>query len=201
MKLIVGLGNPGETYSGTRHNAGKLFVQFLAESLGLRDFTEKRKLKASVAQVDWSGCRTVLAWPETFMNLSGESVRQLLAAYGCDPECDMLVVVDDLDLPFGKVRLRAEGSDGGHKGLRSIQALLGTKRFARLRIGIGRPARFEQGSGPAESVEEFVLSRFKKSEEKELRRIFSGIAEGCAFWIQGQSTLALNYINSIKQTT
>lgn len=199
MKLIVGLGNPGSAYAATRHNAGKSFVAALGERLSAGPFALKKRYKASISQLSWGGQKVALAWPETFMNLSGEAVKLLTAGYGSRPETDLLVVVDDLDLPFGKVRFRSEGSDGGHNGLKSIQAHLGTRSFARIKIGIGRPLlRAESDRLGEETIEDYVLSPFKNSEQEALGKVFAGLIEGCQFWTQGLTPRASNSINSLK---
>src|SRR5947208_14818380 len=133
MKLIVGLGNPGSKFATHRHNMGFQTLDRFAGEHGLR-FIEKRA-RAQVARGVLHGEEVVLAKPQTYMNLSGESVRALVKGLGVKLE-DVLIVSDDLDLAFGKVRLRAQGSHGGHNGLRSVIAALGTNTFPRLRLGV-----------------------------------------------------------------
>ncbi|MBI4081950.1 MAG: aminoacyl-tRNA hydrolase [Candidatus Lambdaproteobacteria bacterium] len=136
MILVVGLGNPGREYERSRHNLGFMVLDRLAQRYGVESWS--RKANALVARGMAGGKAFLLAKPQTYMNLSGRAVAALLGFYKIDPaEC--LVVVDDLDLPLGKVRARSQGSDGGHKGLRSIIETLGTSAFKRIRIGIGRP--------------------------------------------------------------
>ena len=135
--LIVGLGNPGPEYANTRHNAGFQCVTRWVERRGLR-FSFYR-FRASLAEGDAHGRRVLVARPLTYMNESGQAVQPLLRHYGIAPS-DLLVVYDDLDLPLGKIRLRARGSSGGHRGLDSIIRQTGTTAFPRLRLGIGRPA-------------------------------------------------------------
>src|SRR5947209_13892993 len=133
-KLVVGLGNPGRKYEGTRHNIGFEVVDRLAE--GGSGTTFARKFDGLLAEADIDFRRVLLLKPETFMNLSGRSVVPALRFYKLEP-VDLLVVCDDLNLPLGKLRIRKGGSDGGQKGLRDISAHLGTEDYARLRIGIG----------------------------------------------------------------
>lgn len=152
--LIVGLGNPGEEYRNTRHNAGFMVVSRLAAELGAGRW--RVRCRSLVAEVFSGGGKVVLARPQTFMNRSGEAVAPLLRWYGLEPS-GLLVVCDDLDLPLGQIRLRKKGGDGGHRGLRSVIAVLGSGEFARLRVGIGRP-------GPEEDVAEWVLERFSAEE-------------------------------------
>lgn len=134
MKLIVGLGNPGRDYAKTRHNTGFMCIDKVAEMLNV-NFTTK-KFKAEIAQTRVNGESVILMKPQTFMNLSGEAVGECARFYNIDAG-DILVLVDDLDLPVGKIRLREKGSSGGQNGLKNIIAHLGTQEFKRIRIGIG----------------------------------------------------------------
>src|SRR5213593_691577 len=136
LRLIVGLGNPGREYAGTRHNAGFMALDQLAGRWKV-DWTRQKKFAARVATVKRRRQRLILCEPQTFMNASGEAVRAV-ADYYKAPTHGLLVVVDDADLPLGEVRLRARGSSGGHHGLESIEQQLATRDFPRLRIGIGR---------------------------------------------------------------
>ncbi len=134
MWIVVGLGNPGREYAGTRHNAGFLFVKRLARRWSVE--VKKKKYSARVAEVRRDGETVVLALPQTYMNQSGLAVRELLAAYRTPP-ASALVVYDDLDIALGQIRVRQDGSPGSHKGLRSIVAETGTTVFPRIRVGIG----------------------------------------------------------------
>ncbi len=155
VRLVVGLGNPGSEYADHRHNLGFRVVDALAGKHSLV-FT-RRKGKVRVAEGEICGQNVILAKPQTFMNLSGKAVTRISRHFGVSPET-ILVVCDDLDLPLGRLRLRPEGGSGGHKGMRSIIDLLGTQSFARLRIGIDRPAgRID----PAD----YVLQPFAENEE------------------------------------
>ena len=153
MKLIVGLGNPGSRYARNRHNIGYQCIERLVQRHSLA--AAKVMFKAYVTSGQILGVKTVLARPLTFMNLSGEAVGPLLHWYRIEL-ADLLVVYDDLDLPLGKIRLRQQGSSGGHKGMASIIEQLGIAAFPRLRVGIGRPAR---GEPP-----DHVLSNFTTDE-------------------------------------
>lgn len=135
-RLVVGLGNPGDEYAHTRHNAGFTSIDALADKLGVRYW--KNHLGALVATVDYAGDTVVLAKPQSFMNTSGGPVSKVAAEQGFKP-ADILVVHDDLDLPAGTVRLKRGGGAGGHNGLKSITEKLGTPDFARIKLGIGRP--------------------------------------------------------------
>ena len=157
--LVVGLGNPGSEYAETRHNVGVRVVELLASRAGGGRFS-KHKSNADVLEGRLAGRRAVLAVPRTFMNVSGGPVAGLLRYYGVEP-ADLVVVHDDLDLGFGVVRLKQGGGEGGHNGLRSISASIGTKDYLRVRFGIGRPPGRQD---PAD----FVLKRFSGAERKEL---------------------------------
>jgi PTH1 family peptidyl-tRNA hydrolase len=162
LTLIVGLGNPGREHAGNRHNAGFQCINRLAEAHGM-SFT-RRQARARVVQGKIGGYRVLLAKPQTFMNLSGESVSQLARFYKIAP-ADVLVLYDDLDLPLGKIRLRPDGGAGGHKGMRSIIQYLGTEDFPRLRLGIGRPP------GQMDPVD-YVLSDFSTDERADMELAF-----------------------------
>jgi PTH1 family peptidyl-tRNA hydrolase len=157
--LVVGLGNPGPEYAETRHNIGVRVVEVLAARAGGGRFS-KHKSNADVLEGRLAGRRAVLAVPRTYMNVSGGPVAGLLRYYGVAP-ADLVVVHDDLDLGFGVVRLKLGGGEGGHNGLRSISASIGTKDYLRVRFGIGRPPGRQD---PAD----FVLKRFSGAERKEL---------------------------------
>lgn len=172
MKVIVGLGNPGEKYKDTRHNVGFMVVEKLAHELGGVDirWEPSTKHKASIAKAG----EVVLVKPETFMNASGQSVKSVADFYKVQPE-DIWVVQDDLDLPLGKIRIRAGGASAGHHGVDSIIRELGSDKFIRIRLGIGRG---KSGSGIVadrklhqSSVVQFVLSRFGRSEAGEFKHL------------------------------
>lgn len=176
MRIIVGLGNPGAKYDGTRHNIGFAVVDALAAKC--RAKVSKRACKALVGTCRAAGEEVRLAKPQTFMNLSGESVAGLLreAKAGLS---DLVVIHDDLDLPLGRIRIRKSGGDGGHNGVSSVMAELGTGAFVRVKVGIGRPP---EGVDPAE----YVLTVFGRDEIEAAREaagravdaVFSIIVEG-----------------------
>ena len=157
--LVVGLGNPGPEYAESRHNVGVRVVELLAARAGGGKFS-KHRTNADVLEGRLAGRSAVLAVPRTYMNVSGGPVAGLLRYYGVAP-ADLVVVHDDLDLGFGVVRLKRGGGEGGHNGLRSISASIGTKDYLRVRFGIGRPPGRQD---PAD----FVLKRFSGAERKEL---------------------------------
>lgn len=181
LRLIVGLGNPGPEYAGTRHNAGFQFLDRLAGKHGLK-FT-LLKFKAYLAEGEIRGCRVILAKPLTFMNLSGQAVKPLVKSYGIQLE-DLLVVYDDMDLPLGSLRFRPQGGAGGHKGMRSVIEALGNRQFPRLRFGIGRPRRGD----PVD----YVLSEFTEDEKAAMERAYELGVRIVEAWIAGGVRAALD---------
>lgn len=155
VELIVGLGNPGSEYAGNRHNVGFWTVNRLARRLGIEIRHHSRT--ASYGEGTYRGRRLILAKPRTYVNRSGDAVRELVRRYGLAPE-QVLVVYDDLDLPVGRMRIRAKGGHGGNNGMKSIIAALGTQEFPRVRIGIGRPVVNGEPSYDPEVVARWVLS-------------------------------------------
>jgi peptidyl-tRNA hydrolase, PTH1 family len=184
MKLVVGLGNPGTKYLGTRHNIGFDLVDQLARGGRQSGFT--RKFEGQVAEIEIDYRRVLLLKPETFMNLSGRSVGQAARFYKLEPQ-DILAVCDDLSLPVGKIRIRPGGSDGGQKGLRDIAAHLGTEAFPRLRIGIG-----DQGELDAT---DFVLSRFRNPERALIDDTLILATQAVAVWVTQGIDQAMNRFN------
>jgi peptidyl-tRNA hydrolase, PTH1 family len=189
VKLFVGLGNPGRVYASTRHNIGFTVVKSLAAHIDT-DLKREAPLFASIGAGSLAGERIIIAQPLTYMNLSGLAVRALLKRYNCDA-ADMLVVCDDLDLEFGRLRLRLLGSSGGHRGLTSIIEALGTNVFCRLRIGIGRPAG---NVDPAE----YVLSSFEEDERVQLRTVIDQSIHCCESWVLQGPAETMNVFNKMK---
>lgn len=157
--LVVGLGNPGEQFDGTRHNLGAEVIQKLADRADAK--LKKTKARAMAAGVLMSGKRVVLAFPLTFMNHSGEAVRHLVRSYGIQEATHIVIVHDELDLDVGRLRLKAGGGLAGHNGLRSITQHIGTTEYIRLRLGVGRPPASQIGS-------EYVLRKPGKAERADL---------------------------------
>jgi peptidyl-tRNA hydrolase, PTH1 family len=155
VKLIVGLGNPGMEYQFTPHNLGFLAVDRIAEKYGIR--VSNRNCKALTGRGRIGEVEVALAKPETYMNLSGMAVRELIGEYEADPQRDMIVIYDDLDLPYGSIRVRERGSAGGHNGVQGIIGALGTQEFLRVRIGIQPEFKLSDGAS-------YVLSQLKKSQ-------------------------------------
>jgi len=184
--LIVGLGNPGREYAAHRHNVGFQVVDALARSHELA-FSGRKGL-ARVAQGDIDGQPVILAKPQTFMNLSGKSVGRLSRSLGVPPE-RILVIYDDLDLPLGRLRLRAEGSSGGHKGIRSIIDVLGTQAFPRLRVGIDRPP------GRMDPVD-YVLQPFDRDQKLFLAEAVARAAAAVECWLAEGIIAAMDRFNA-----
>lgn len=184
MKLIAGLGNPGGQYAETRHNVGFLLLDSLAEDLKL-DF--RPKFQGLIAETQISGEKIYLLKPQTFMNLSGRSVRELTQFYKIRTE-DILVVYDDMDLPLGRLRLRNSGSAGGHNGIKSMLAELGAEDFWRLKIGIGRPPAGWDSA-------RYVLSTFIKEELPDLDGVLERGIQAANLWAKGDGVKAMNEYN------
>ena len=188
MHLIVGLGNPGAEYAQTRHNAGFLLVEKLAAQWKA-DWTNERKFKARMAKSDRQGKRVLLCEPQTFMNLSGETVGDVADFYQL-PLPQLIVAVDDADLPFGEIRLRPGGSSGGHHGLESIEQHLGSREFARLRIGIGR-------RDGARQITNYVLGKFEPAEQELLEKILERAANQVECWLAAGLQKAMSQFNGV----
>lgn len=174
MKLIIGLGNVGAKYTFTRHNVGFMLVDKIALDNSV-SFKENSKLKSLVTKFYADGEEIMLVKPTTYMNLSGEAMRAIIDYYKISPE-DMIIVYDDLSLNLGKIRFRANGSDGGHNGIKSIIQHLGSKNFARLKIGIG-----PQPPIPAEA---FVLQNFDKDALTELKQVLDLSIEAIGYFFK-----------------
>jgi PTH1 family peptidyl-tRNA hydrolase len=192
LHLIVGLGNPGGEYAKTRHNAGFQLVERLAARWQAA-WTYERKFNARVARAERGGARVLLCEPQTYMNSSGEAVAPLTAYYRLAPG-RLMVVVDDADLPLGEIRLRAEGSSGGHHGLESVERHLGTRAFARQRIGIGRAAG-------AREITDYVLGRFSPAEAVLADRVLSVACDQLECWLAEGMQKAMNRFNGSVETS
>ena len=186
MHLIVGLGNPGADYAKTRHNAGYLLVEKLAAQWQA-GWNNERKFVARMAKADHSGKKILLCEPQTFMNLSGEAVAAVQQFYQLPLE-NILVVVDDADLPLGEIRLRPGGGSGGHHGLESVAQHLGSKAYARLRIGIGRKHEARQITG-------HVLGKFSADENALLEKVLERAAGQIECWLTAGLQKAMSQFN------
>jgi PTH1 family peptidyl-tRNA hydrolase len=186
MWLIVGLGNPGEEYVNTRHNIGFDCVKAFADRHGL-DFSKKQS-KARVAEGHIAGQRVALAKPFTFMNLSGQAVVGLCNWYKINPAENLVVIYDDMDLPFGSLRLRERGSPGSHNGMKSIVSLLGNQVFPRIRFGIG--------NGPAgRNAANYVLGRFTREEQAQIQDPIDRTCDALEMIIRDGFQIAMNRYN------
>jgi PTH1 family peptidyl-tRNA hydrolase len=174
LQLLVGLGNPGSRYAETRHNVGFMVLERLAAA-EQAPFRNQPRLQGQLAEIGSGPDRLRLLMPQTFMNESGRSIRAALDWFRLEPS-QLLVLVDDMDLPFGRLRLRASGSAGGHNGLRSTIQHLGSQDFARLRIGIGAPAQEPQER--RERTVGHVLGRFSSSERPVLDTVLEEVISG-----------------------
>ncbi len=186
MKLIVGLGNPGIEYQFTPHNLGFLAVDRIAEKYGFR--VNNRNCKAQTGRGRIGDVEVVLAKPETYMNLSGMAVRELIGEYEADPQKDMIVIYDDLDLPYGTIRVRERGSAGGHNGVQSIIGSLGTQEFLRIRIGIAPEFKLSDGAS-------YVLSQLKKSQLPVIDQALDEAAEAVKIILSEGAGPAMNRFN------
>ena len=190
LHLIVGLGNPGGEYAKTRHNAGFLLVTKLAERWKA-GWTLEKRFNARVAKAERNEGRVLLCEPQTFMNSSGESVGSLVQFFRM-PINRLLVAVDDADLPFGEIRLRPGGSSGGHHGLESIETHLGTREFARLRIGIGR-------KDGAREITDYVLGRFSGAEAELAEKVLAKAADQTEVWLKAGIQKAMSQFNGLVE--
>ncbi len=187
MKLVIGLGNPGKQYAGTRHNIGWMVLDRIADRAGRSGRGRQRDASESL-QIRYQGLDLVLAKPLTYMNDSGIAVRKLLARERV-PLVELLVVVDDFALPFGKLRFREGGSHGGHNGLRSIIDELGSEKFSRLRVGIGEPGR---------GAIDHVLSTFAADEQARLPIVIDAAADAVEAWAREGTSKAANRFNAFE---
>ena len=183
--MIVGLGNPGVEYAATRHNIGFDMITYLSDKYNIP--VNSREGKALVGKGILAGEKVMLAQPQTYMNLSGESVRALMDYYKIDIE-DLLVIYDDISLDVGQIRMRGKGSAGGHNGIKSIIQHTGTQEFARIKIGVGQKP--EGGD-----LVKHVLGRFSREEDGMFRDVFALAEEGLLAWLQEDMKSAMNKVN------
>lgn len=188
MYLIVGLGNPGTDYAATRHNIGFDMVTYLSDQYNIP--LRSRENKAIVGKGMIGGQKVMLAQPQTFMNLSGESVRALLDYYKIDIE-ELIIIYDDISLPVGQIRVRPKGSAGGHNGIKNIIQHLRTEEFARIKIGVG--AKPEGGD-----LVKHVLGRFSREEDGMIRDVFALAEEALIVMLDEDVASAMNRVNGKK---
>ncbi|QVL32506.1 aminoacyl-tRNA hydrolase [Telmatocola sphagniphila] len=190
MKVVVGLGNPGSKFSGTRHNIGFEVIDYLAKSPLAGSF--RAKFESQIADSTEGGQQLLLVKPETFMNLSGQAVKQIKEFYKLELT-DLMIICDDIALPIGKLRIKAKGSHGGQNGLRNIEAHLGTNGFNRLRIGVGDTGGIDAAA--------YVLSRFKSGERQQVEDAVSDAARAVLVWAAEGIDVCMNRFNGDPQTT
>jgi PTH1 family peptidyl-tRNA hydrolase len=179
----MGLGNPGSRYEETRHNIGFKATDQIAHTFGI--LLNKRMARSRVGRGMIGSSEIVLAQPQTYMNNSGAAAASLLSHYRLNPP-DLVVIHDDLDLPVGRLRIKTRGGHGGHKGIQSIRSSIGTDRFIRIKIGIGRPAG---------EAEEYVLSRFDREEKKRLGEVLDQVVEAAVLIVNDEVERAMNRFN------
>ena len=191
MKLIVGLGNPGNDYQLTPHNMGFLAVDSIAQQCGVE--VRNRQCRALTARAVIGSEPVLLAKPETFMNLSGMSVRELVAKHEVRPESDLIVIYDELDLPLGMIRIRQRGSSAGHNGMESVIGALGTQEFLRIRLGIAPDRKISDGV-------KYVLTPFRKKELKVVDEVLDTAAEAVNVILKEGPAAAMNRFNRKNET-
>ncbi|HWQ74106.1 MAG TPA: aminoacyl-tRNA hydrolase [Syntrophomonas sp.] len=184
MKMIVGLGNPGKDYKDTRHNMGFMVLEELASRYRVEK--QESRFDAIIGHIRIDTEKVLLVKPLTYMNLSGRAVQPLVHWYKLPLE-DLMVVFDDMDLPTGSLRIRANGGTGGHKGMTSISERLGSKEFARARVGIGRPEYHE--------VTDWVLGKFSREEQEIIQNAVKYAADALETWVKAGITSAMNEYN------
>lgn len=191
MFLIVGLGNPTRQYEKTRHNVGFDVIDALAEKYNISISEKKQKALCGKGAIE--GVKTVLAKPQTFMNLSGESVAALLGYYKLDPKTELLVIYDDISLAPGRIRIRKKGSAGGHNGIKNIISMIGTQNFMRIKIGVGeKPKGWD--------LADYVLGRFGKEERKLVDEAIEQAVSAAGLMAVGETDKAMNDYNNKKES-
>jgi peptidyl-tRNA hydrolase, PTH1 family len=189
LKVVVGLGNPGEDYEHTRHNVGWWLVDHLADVWRFEGWRKDGHARVTGGTV--AGHKVRLVKPQTYMNLSGAALRPYLRRESWSPASDLLIVVDEVAIPVGTYRLRARGSSGGHNGLKSVEGALRSQEYPRLRIGVGPPAGRERRGDLAD----YVLSPFRKGEAAEVRSLMPRLTEAVETWLAEGVDAAMNRFN------
>jgi PTH1 family peptidyl-tRNA hydrolase len=193
MKLIIGLGNPGRGYANNRHNIGFMCLNHFAKTQGIRFDRKQGRARIGIGEV--ASGRVALAKPQTYMNLSGESVSRLIKRFGINLD-DLVVIHDDLDLPLGKIRIRQGGGSGGHKGIESIISCLRGQNFLRLRVGIGRPAATEGTTEISEAdIIAYVLSDFTPEEKQAIAQVIHRVNDAILCLLTEGLTATMNKYN------
>ncbi|OUP86569.1 aminoacyl-tRNA hydrolase [Lachnoclostridium sp. An169] len=190
MFIIAGLGNPTKEYEGTRHNVGFEVIDRIAEKYNISVDTKKHR--ALLGKGIISGRKVILAKPQTYMNLSGESIRSLIDYYKADEEHELLVIYDDISLDVGQLRIRAKGSAGGHNGIKNIIACLGTQVFPRIKIGVGEKPR-------GYDLADYVLGHFSKAEQEKMEEGYREAVQAAEMIVSGELEAAMNEYNRRKK--
>ena len=189
MYLIAGLGNPSRTYEGTRHNIGFTMIDAIGNKFGIDVTTKKHKELVGRGIID--GMRVILAKPQTYMNLSGESIREIADFYKIEPE-NIIIIYDDISLDVGQLRIRKKGSAGGHNGIKNIIAHLGTQEFPRIKVGIGnKPEGWD--------LADYVLSKYSKAEQEALEEASEGVVGAVKLMLMDDIEAAMNKYNAKKR--
>jgi len=194
LKVIVGLGNPGREYAATRHNVGWWLIDHLADVWHFDGW--KKDGDAHVANGTVAGVKVRLVKPQTFMNLSGQALRSYARRPFWSAAKDLLVVVDEVQIPVGRTRLRARGSAGGHNGLKSVEHALDTRDYARLRIGVG-PS--EERKGVYKNLADFVLAPFARDEREDILSLMPKLTEAVETWLKDGVEKAMNLHNRVPE--
>lgn len=189
MYLIAGLGNPSKIYEGTRHNIGFTMIDAIGEKFDIDVTTKKHKALVGRGIVD--GMRVILAKPQTYMNLSGESIREIADFYKIEPE-NIIIIYDDISLDVGQLRIRKKGSAGGHNGIKNIISHLGTQEFPRIKVGIGnKPEGWD--------LADYVLSKYSKAEQEALEEAADGVIGAVKLMLMDDIEAAMNRYNAKKR--
>lgn len=190
MYIIAGLGNPGKQYEHTRHNAGFDAIDCIASRYQISITEKKHKALCGKGIID--GTKVLLVKPQTFMNLSGQSLREIVDYYKADPASELIVIYDDISLAPGRLRIRKKGSAGGHNGIKSIIAELGTQEFLRIKVGVGeKPAGWD--------LADHVLGRMNASDRADTEKAFADAVQAVSMLIRGQADQAMNDFNTKNQ--
>ena len=190
MYIIAGLGNPGKQYEHTRHNVGFDTLDKLAEKYHISIDNQKHKAVCGSGYIE--GQKVILVKPQTYMNLSGESLREIIDFYKLDPAEELIVIYDDISLDPGQLRIRLKGSAGGHNGIKNIIAYLGTQEFPRIKVGVG-------AKPPKMDLADYVLSRFGAEEQKIMDEAFGEAAEAAVMMMTTGAERAMNHYNAKKK--
>ena len=195
MKVIVGLGNPGREYAATRHNVGWWLIDLLADVWHFDGW--KKDAESHIANGVVEGVKVRLVKPQTYMNLSGQALKNFVRRPFWSPAKDLLIVVDEVQLPVGRIRIRPRGSAGGHNGLRSVEHALGTQEYARLRIGVG-PS--EERKGIYKDLADFVLAPFARDEREDILALMPDLTSTVETWLRDGVEKAMNLHNRPPST-